>query len=43
MTLILPQTKFEAIPLKDAEGDTFLAKAHVSRQMLEFFVTTFFP
>ena len=34
MTLILPQTKFEAIARKYvAEGDVFLAEADMSRQI----------
>ena len=43
MTLVLPQTKFEAIPPKDVEGDAFLAEADVSGQFLYFCRNNFSP
>ena len=36
ITLILPQTKFEAIPSKDAGRDAFLAEANVLSQVSDF-------
>ena len=34
MTLVLPQSKFEAIPPKDMREDTFLVEADVLHQIL---------
>ena len=42
--LILPQTKFQAIILKDVGGDRFQAKkTHASRQILDLGCYNFLP
>ena len=38
MALMLPQTKFEAISLKDAGGAAFLAENDASRQLIHIVV-----
>ena len=43
MALILPQTKFEAILLKDVGGDTFLVEDDASHQILGFRSNNFSP
>ena len=43
MTLILPQSKFKAIPPKDVGADVFLGKADVSPYILGFNGNNLYP